>query len=64
MEDFSEPYEYLEKMVNHDNRWIRRGVCVAVHFYAKRRHSAEVRKLLKLLVPALDERNRDLVKGV
>ena len=35
MEDFSKAYKYLEKMVNHDDRWILRAVGVAVHFYAR-----------------------------
>jgi 3-methyladenine DNA glycosylase AlkD len=53
-------------MRDHDNRWIRRAVGVAVHYFAKKRPTAtaELRKLLALLAPMLGERNRDAIKGV
>jgi len=64
--DFPQAYDYLAKMRDHENRWIRRAVGVAVHYFAKRRFAAkaELRKLLALLTPMLGERNRDAIKGI
>lgn len=66
VEDFPRAYEYMAKMVKHENRWIRRGVGVAVHYYAKKRRTAvaQMRRLLLLLAPALGERNHDAAKGI
>jgi 3-methyladenine DNA glycosylase AlkD len=64
--DFPHAYTYLAKMKTHDNRWIRRAVGVAVHYFAKKKPAAktEMRKLLVLLTPMLGERNRDAIKGI
>jgi 3-methyladenine DNA glycosylase AlkD len=64
--DFPHAYSYLAKMKTHDNRWIRRAVGVAVHYFAKRKPASrtEMRRLLVLLAPMLDERNRDAIKGI
>ena len=64
--NFPQAYDYLAKMRDHDNRWIRRAVGVAAHYFTKRRPTAttELRQLLALLAPMLDERNRDAIKGV
>ncbi len=52
-----------------ENRWVRRTVGVAVHYWAKRSHGApeqipHARKLLDLLEPMFEERDLDTVKGV
>jgi 3-methyladenine DNA glycosylase AlkD len=64
--DFTHAYSYLAKMRTQDNRWIRRAVGVAVHYFAKKKPAAktEMRKLLVLLSPMLGERNRDAIKGI
>jgi len=64
--NFPVAYDYLTGLRDNENRWIRRAVGVAVHFFAKRRPTAtaELRKLLALLAPMLGERNRDAIKGV
>jgi len=64
--DFPRAYKYLARMGDHDNRWIRRAVGVAVHYFAKRRPTAmaELRKLLVLLAPMLSEREYDAIKGI
>jgi 3-methyladenine DNA glycosylase AlkD len=64
--NFPQAYKYLARMRDHDNRWIRRAVGVAVHYFAKRRPSAtaELRKLLVLLAPELGEREYDAIKGI
>jgi 3-methyladenine DNA glycosylase AlkD len=52
-----------------DNRWVRRTVGVAVHFWAKRSRSApalatQAQALLAFLAPMFEERETDAVKGV
>jgi 3-methyladenine DNA glycosylase AlkD len=63
---FSQAYKHLARMRDHDNRWVRRAVGVAVHYFAKRRPNAtaELRMLLVLLAPRLGERNYDAIKGI
>jgi len=64
--DFPQAYKYLIRMRDHESRWIRRAVGVAVHYFAKRRPTAtaELRKLLVLLAPELGEREYDAIKGI
>ena len=64
--NFPRAYKYLARMRDHDNRWIRRAIGVAVHFFAKRKPTAtaELGMLLVLLAPGLGERNRDAIKGI
>ena len=51
------------------NRWVRRAVGVAVHFWAKRSRGApeyvpQVKELLALLEPMFEEKDEDAVKGI
>jgi hypothetical protein len=51
------------------DRWVRRAVGVAVHFWAKRsrgapQHRAGAETLLAFLEPMFDERDMDAVKGI
>ena len=51
------------------NRWVRRSVGVAVHFWAKRsrgraEHAAQAETLLTFLEPMFEEWEIDAVKGV
>jgi 3-methyladenine DNA glycosylase AlkD len=64
--NFPRAHKYLARMRDHDNRWIRRAVGVAVHYFAKRRPAAmaELRMLLVLLAPRLGERDYDAIKGI
>jgi 3-methyladenine DNA glycosylase AlkD len=66
LQDFAQAYSYLTKMRTNDNRWIRRTVGIAVHYFAKRRPAAtpQLRRLLVLLAPMLGERNPDAIKGI
>jgi 3-methyladenine DNA glycosylase AlkD len=66
VEDFPKTYAYLTNMIDHRNRWIRRAVGVAVHYFAKRKPDSvtEMRRLLTMLAPAFGERDRDAVKGI
>jgi 3-methyladenine DNA glycosylase AlkD len=63
--NFPRAYKYLARIRDHDNRWIRRAVGVAVHYFAKRKPTAtaELRMLLVLLAPELGEREYDAIKG-
>ncbi|TSA43493.1 hypothetical protein D4R54_00590 [archaeon] len=64
--DFPQAYKYLIRMRDHENRWIRRAIGVAVHYFAKRKPTAtaELRMLLVLLAPELGERDYDAIKGI
>jgi len=51
------------------NRWVRRALGVAVHFWAKRKRGAVVytpqaEKILEFLEPMFEEREVDAVKGI
>jgi 3-methyladenine DNA glycosylase AlkD len=51
------------------NRWVRRAVGVAVHFWAKRsrgapEHVLQAKMLLNLLEPMFEEQDTDAIKGV
>jgi 3-methyladenine DNA glycosylase AlkD len=51
------------------NRWVRRTVGIAVHFWAKRSrgaesHVAQAAMLLALLEPLFEERDMDALKGI
>ncbi len=51
------------------NRWIRRTVGVAVHFWAKRAHGgpeyiSQANALLAFLAPMFEEQDMDAIKGV
>jgi 3-methyladenine DNA glycosylase AlkD len=56
----------MARMRDHDTRWIRRAIGVAVHYFTKRKPTAtaELRKLLALLAPKLGEREYDAIKGI
>ena len=69
VEDFDQARALLAPWRNDSNRWVRRSVGVAVHFWAKRAHGdpalAERAKiLLKSLEPMFGEWEMDAVKGV
>lgn len=59
----------LEPWQEDPNRWVRRMVGVAVHFWTKRSHGAvqflpQANALLNLLSPLFEERDTDVIKGV
>jgi len=64
--NFPRAYKYLARIRDHDNRWIRRAIGVAVRYFTKRRPTAtaELRMLLVLLAPRLGERDYDAIKGI
>ena len=61
--------DYLSDWRSHPNRWVRRSLGVAVHFWAKRTNGSRqnepaVFELLNFLSPMLEERNIDAAKGI
>ncbi len=64
--DFPKARKYLEGATKNENRWIRRAVGVAVHFFSKRKRDAlhEMRELLDILALVIMESNRDAIKGI
>jgi hypothetical protein len=67
--DFEESIRLLRSWRGERNRWVRRGVGVAVHFWAKRSRGGEKLKpkaeaLLDLLGPLFSEWEMDAVKGI
>jgi len=48
----------------HANRWVRRTVGVAVHFWTKRSLEDRAQALLAFLEPMFEERDLDAIKGV
>ena len=63
---FEEAVGLLESFVGDANPWVRRGVGVAVHFFAKRVRDDPVRikRLLALLAPLIEERATSALKGI
>jgi hypothetical protein len=67
--DFQPALDLLAFWREDANRWVRRTVGVAVHFWAKRsrgaaEHTAQAEALLAFLEPMFEEWEMDAVKGV
>jgi hypothetical protein len=66
---FDQAITQISPWRDNPNRWIRRMVGVAVHYWAKQAHGdriylEKVNSLLDLLEPMFTERNQDAIKGV
>lgn len=69
LRDFQPSLDLLTHWRQDDNRWVRRAVGVAVHFWAKRtrgalEHTSRAEALLSLLEPLFSEWEMDTVKGI
>lgn len=67
--DFNLAVEHIKPWRTDPDRWIRRMVGVAVHYWAKQAHGRDlycdkVHSLLEMLEPMFGERHIDAVKGV
>jgi 3-methyladenine DNA glycosylase AlkD len=67
--EFQAALDLLTPWRDDANRWVRRTVGVAVHFWAKRSRGAESQTteagmLLALLEPLFEERDMDALKGI
>jgi hypothetical protein len=68
VEVFQPALEQLESWREDCNRWVRRSVGVAIHFWAKRRRAVagshtQAQALLEFLTPVFNEKDSDAVKG-
>lgn len=56
----------LKIFLKDKNKWIRRSVGVAIHFFNKRvqDNPQKTKKLLKLIEPYMEEKQIDVVKGI
>lgn len=63
---FDEAVGLLEGFAGDANPWVRRGVGVAVHLFAKRVRDdpARIERLLALLAPLIEERDTSALKGI
>jgi hypothetical protein len=66
---FDRAVEFINLWRTDPDRWIRRMVGVAVHYWAKQAHGNDlycdrVRRLFEMLEPMFSERHIDAVKGV
>jgi len=69
VEDFATALDLLASWRADANRWVRRSVGVAVHFWAKRSRGdaaleGQAQGLLDFLIPMFEERHMDALKGV
>jgi hypothetical protein len=69
LRDFKPILNILKNWREDENRWVRRTVGIAVHFWAKRAKSApemiqQSEQLLNLLEPLFTEREINAVKGI
>ena len=67
--DFDNTIEKITTWSSHHNRWVRRAVGVAAHFWTKRargdfNHNAHAQELLTLFEVMFEERNMDALKGI
>jgi len=69
VDSFPTSSKLLKPWAENENRWVRRAVGVAVHFWAKRSRGVSdledrAQTLLDMLVPLFEEREMDAVKGI
>jgi 3-methyladenine DNA glycosylase AlkD len=69
VQDFATAVDLLAPWRSDANRWARRALGVAVHFWAKRSRGGKVQEdraqvLLDFLAPMFEEKDMDAVKGV
>ena len=67
--DFNQALRLLSDWRSDDNRWVRRTVGVAGHFWTKRAHASaqqipQAKKLLEFLEPMFEERHIEAIKGI
>ena len=63
---FDETLPWLKTFLEDDNRWVKRSVGVAIHFFSKRvlNEPEKTRMLLDLVEPYIEEKQIDFVKGI
>ena len=63
---FDKTLPYLKRFLLDDNRWIKRAVGVAIHFFSKMvvDQPDKTLTLVKLVEPYIEVSQRDVVKGI
>ena len=63
---FDETVPWLGKFLRDENRWVKRGAGVAIHFFSKRVQDEpwKIQRLLDLVEPHMEEKQVDVVKGI
>lgn len=63
---FDKTLPWLEKFLAEENRWVKRSAGTAIHFFTKRvrNQPQKIRKLLELVEPRIEEKQKDVAKGI
>ena len=63
---FDKSLPWFKKFLDDENRWVKRSVGVAIHFFSKRviDQPEKTRLLLDLTEPHIEEKQIDVVKGI
>jgi 3-methyladenine DNA glycosylase AlkD len=63
---FGRTLPWLDRLLGDDDKWVKRSVGVAIHFFSKRvlDDPAKTRRLLRLVEPYIEEKQVDVVKGI
>nr|MDO8099689.1 DNA alkylation repair protein [Candidatus Njordarchaeota archaeon] len=66
IEYFDKTIPWFERFLKDENKWVKRSVGVAIHFFSKRvRNEPEkTRRLLNLIEPYIEVKQADVVKGI
>ena len=65
--EFQPSIDFLSSWKEASNRWIRRSLGVAIHFWAKRtkgQNPMQAQALLEFITPLFEEREMDALKGI
>jgi len=63
---FDKTLPWFEHFLKDENKWVKRSVGVAIHFFSKRvlTEPDKTKKLLNLIEPNIEEKQTDVVKGI
>lgn len=63
---FNESIPWFKRFLEDENKWVKRSVGVAIHFFSKRvlNNPLRSKKLLDVIEPYLEEKRVDVVKGI
>ncbi|MEM2897384.1 MAG: DNA alkylation repair protein [Candidatus Bathyarchaeia archaeon] len=63
---FDKALPWFKKFLEDENKWVKRSVGVAIHFFSKRilNEPEKTKKLLELIEPYIEERQIDVIKSI
>jgi 3-methyladenine DNA glycosylase AlkD len=66
VDHFDRTVPWLETFLEDENKWVKRSVGVAIHFFSKRvkNEPAKTKRLLSLVEPYIEVKQADVVKGI